>query len=309
MPLNRLTAKVVAVSDLHVAHRENREVVENLHPESSSDWLLVAGDVGDQVADIEWALRLLSRRFAKIVWAPGNHDLWTCRADPVQLRGEQRYLHLVQLCRNLGVVTPEDPYPVWDGPGGPVVIAPLFLLYDYSFLPPGAQTPSAGLASAYEAGVVCTDEVLLFADPYPSRPAWCRARLNATERRLAALPPGTPTVLMNHFPLIRESTQSLRIPEFVPWCGTTRTADWHIRFNATAVVYGHLHIPGTAWHDGVRFEEVSLGYPAEWLWRDVPQAIPREILPETGTSGFRMSPGAGSSGSPTRGPVGPRMTE
>ncbi|MYU48090.1 hypothetical protein GTV15_15710, partial [Streptomyces sp. SID7803] len=27
--------------------------------------------------------------------------------------------------------------------------------------------------------------------------------------------------------------------------------------------YGHLHIPRTTWYDGVRFEEVSVGYPRE----------------------------------------------
>ena len=56
----------------------------------------------------------------------------------------------------------------------------------------------------------------------------------------------------------------LRHPEFAQWCGTDRTADWHLRFDAAAVVYGHLHIPRTTWYDGVRFEEVSLGYPREW---------------------------------------------
>ena len=35
-----------------------------------------------------------------------------------------------------GVVTPEDPYPVWPAADGPkLVIAPMFLLYDYSFRP------------------------------------------------------------------------------------------------------------------------------------------------------------------------------
>jgi 3',5'-cyclic AMP phosphodiesterase CpdA len=277
--------KLFAVSDLHVAHRENREIVESLRPESASDWLLVAGDVGELMVDIEWALRMLSQRFAMVVWAPGNHELWTCPADPVQLRGEQRYLHLVRLCRRLGIVTPEDPYPVWDGEGGPVVVAPLFLLYDYSFLPPGVATASAGLAQAYEAGVVCTDEILLHPDPFPSREAWCRARVETTERRLAELRPGVPVVLMSHFPLIREPTESLRYPEFASWCGTTRTANWHLRFNATAVVYGHLHIPRTTWHDGVRFEEVSLGYPTEWQRREAPPVTPREILPAKQPSG------------------------
>ena len=65
----------------------------------------------------------------------------------VQLRGEERYEHLVRLCRNLGVLTPEDPYPLWDGAGGPVTIAPLFLLYDYSFQQPGASDKEEGLAS------------------------------------------------------------------------------------------------------------------------------------------------------------------
>jgi 3',5'-cyclic AMP phosphodiesterase CpdA len=272
-------SKLFAVSDLHVAYQGNRKVVENMRPESASDWLMVAGDTGEMVADIEWTLRALSQRFATVVWAPGNHELWTCRADPVQLRGEQRYEYLVRLCQRLGVVTPEDPYRVWHGAGGPVVIAPLFLLYDYSFLPPGAATTAEGLALAYEAGVVCTDEVLLHPDPYPSREAWCRNRVETTERRLAALEPGIPTVLMSHFPLIREPADSLRYPEFVQWCGTTRTADWHVRFNAAAVVYGHLHIPRTTWHDGVRFEEVSLGYPEEWQKHEVPAVTPREILP------------------------------
>ncbi len=213
------------------------------------------------------------------MWAPGNHELWTLPGDPAQLRGEERYRHLVELCRGMGVITPEDPYPVWDGPGGPAVIAPLFLLYDYTFRPAGATTKAAGLALAYRAGVVCTDEKLLDPAPHPSREAWCEARLAFTERRLASRDPDVPTVLVNHFPLLREPTRILRYPEFAQWCGTERTADWHVRFGATAVVYGHLHIPRTSWHDGVRFEEVSCGYPREWRRRKRPPGIPRQILP------------------------------
>jgi hypothetical protein len=156
----------------------------------------------------------------------------------------------------------------------------LFLLYDYSFLPPGTATKAEGLARAYETGVVCADEMMLHPDPYPSRAAWCEARLEMTERRLAALEPGRPTILVNHFPLIREPTRILRYPEFAQWCGTTRTADWHVRFNAMTVVYGHLHIPRTTWHDGVRFEEVSFGYPRERQHRGVTSCVPRQILPE-----------------------------
>jgi len=219
--------------------------------------------VAEKVADIAWAMRALRARFAAVIWAPGNHELWTISTDQVQLRGEARYRYLVSMCRALGVVTPEDPFPLWRGPGGPIVIVPLFTLYDYSFRPAGTANKAESLALAYETGIVCSDEAVLHPDPYPSMDAWCHARVEATERRLKDLPPGVPTLLVSHFPLTREPTRILKYPEFALWCGTERTADWHVRFDAQAVVYGHLHIPRTTWQDGVRFEEVSFGYPEE----------------------------------------------
>ena len=194
------------------------------------------------------------------VWAPGNHELWTPRSDPLQLRGQERYQRLVELCRGMGVITPEDPFPVWDGPGGRVTIAPLFLLYDYTFRPEGAASKKPASRRHTRRGW-CAPTRCCSTRIHPSREAWCEARLTLTERRLAERDLSLPTVLVNHFPLVREPTRILRYPEFAQWCGTERTADWHIRYGAAAVAYGHLHIPRTTWHDGVRFEEVSLGYP------------------------------------------------
>lgn len=272
--------RLVAISDLHVGYPENRAIVEALRPGSDDDWLLVAGDVAETVADIEWALATLSRRFARVSWAPGNHELWTTHRDPLPLRGAERYQHLVNLCRGLGVLTPEDPYPVVELPDGrPVAVAPLFLLYDYTWRPAGTHTFEEAMAAAYEAGVVGTDERFLHPDPYPSRQAWCAWRLARTAERLAALDPEVGTVLVNHFPLIREPTEVLHFPEFALWCGTDATEDWHRRFRALAVVYGHLHIPRTIWRDGVPFEEVSLGYPREWQRRSTPPGRLRPILP------------------------------
>ncbi|MFE7795215.1 metallophosphoesterase family protein [Streptomyces sp. NPDC057460] len=277
MPTERgvpaLNGQLLAVSDLHVAYADNRDIVSSLHPGTDADWLIVAGDVGEKVADIERALALLSERFAKVVWVPGNHELWTHPSDPVRLRGEARYLHLVDLCRSLGVLTPEDPYPVWEDADGPVTVAPLFLLYDYTFRAPGATTRDESLAIAHRAGIVCADEHFLHPDPYPTRDDWCRARVRETELRLTGIPEDHRTVLVNHYPLVREPTDVLRHPEFAQWCGTELTRDWHLRFRAAAVIYGHLHIPRVTHHDGVRFEEVSIGYPREWRARP-----PREPL-------------------------------
>ncbi|MGW6469748.1 metallophosphoesterase family protein [Streptomyces nigra] len=273
------TSQLLAVSDLHIGYEENRALVEGMRPGTDDDWLLVAGDVAETVDDVTWALKTLARRFRRVVWVPGNHELWTHPKDSVTLRGTARYEHLVEVCRDLGVTTPEDPYPVWDGPCGPVAVAPLFLLYDYSFLPAGCATKEEGLEYAHGTGVVCNDEFLLHPDPYPTRDAWCAARVAATERRLAALPEDLPTVLVNHYPLHRHPTDVLWYPEFAMWCGTTRTADWHRRFRVAAMVYGHLHIPRTTWHEGVRFEEVSVGYPREWRRRPEPPGRLRRVLP------------------------------
>jgi 3',5'-cyclic AMP phosphodiesterase CpdA len=260
-----------AISDLHIGMADNRPITESLRPTSDDDLLIVAGDVGELTKDIEWALRLLASRFAKVIWAPGNHELWTPREDTVQLRGEQRYRHLVEMSRSLGVLTPEDPYPVWEGADGPVAVAPLFVLYDYSFRAPGTATKEESLARAYETGVVCTDEYLLHPDPYPSREAWCAARGEVSERRRAAHDPSGP--------LVRQPTEVLWHPEFAQWCGTTRTAGWPRRFTTAAVVYGHLHIPRTTTYDGIRHEEVSIGYPREWRRRGHPKGLLRQILP------------------------------
>ncbi|MGX2994002.1 metallophosphoesterase family protein [Streptomyces sp. JNUCC 64] len=278
------TGSLLAISDLHIAYRENRELTEALRPRSDEDWLIVAGDVAEKFADVEWALALLSRRFAKVIWAPGNHELWTHPSDPVQLRGRERYDRLVELCREYGVATPECPYPVWHGEGGPVTVAPLFLLYDYSFLAPGATTPEESLKVAYDSGIVCSDEVFLHPDPYPDRASWCRARVELTRRRLGEVPDGHRTVLVNHFPLTRLPTEILRYPEFAQWCGTTLTADWHREFRAAEVVYGHLHIPRVTWEDGVRFTEVSVGYPREWRGRADRPGL-RRILPAEASVG------------------------
>jgi 3',5'-cyclic AMP phosphodiesterase CpdA len=271
-------SRLLAISDLHVAYPQNRELVASLGTDSPADWLIVAGDVAERVADVAWALELLAERFAQVIWAPGNHELWTNPREMMALRGAERYAKLVEVCRGLGVVTPEDPYPVWPGPEGGVVVAPLFLMYDYSFWPPGARSAQEALALAYRSGVICTDELVLHHDPYDSRAAWCEERIRVTEQRLAALAPGVPVVLVNHYPLVREPLQLLRFPEFGLWCGTQRTADWHRRVNAVAVVYGHLHIRRTTWHDGVPFMEVSVGYPREWSARGGPPG-PCQVLP------------------------------
>ncbi len=272
--------RLFAISDLHVDYRENRAFVDTIMPDNPGDWLIVAGDVSHRLDQLTLVLELLRDRFGKVIYTPGNHDLWTRSEEGGGLRGEHRYRRLVSICQELGVCCPEDPYPIWHQNGEDFVIAPLFLLYDYTLRPDGTTKQDA-MARAYAASVVCADELLLFADPHSSREDWCEARVRVTRARLDVLPAGLRTVLISHWPLHPGPTRRLRHPEFAIWCGTRATEDWHLRYRCAVSIHGHLHIPLTDHYDGVRHEEVSLGYPRERHARTRPiQYGPRLVFPD-----------------------------
>jgi predicted phosphodiesterase len=270
--------KLLALSDLHVGHPDNRSAIYEMKPHPE-DWLILGGDLGETEQHLDFVLGTLRDRFARLIWVPGNHELWTVPHREVA-RGEEKYLRLVELCHRHDVLTPEDAYVLWPGPPGPRLIAPLFLLYDYSFRPADVPVERA-VDWAREAGIECVDEHVLHPDPYPSRPAWCEARCRETAARLEAALAlyDVPSVLINHFPLRKELAVLPLVPRFTVWCGTERTEDWHLRFRAEVVVFGHLHIRQTRMIDGVRFEEVSLGYARQWRRERGVDAYLRQILP------------------------------
>lgn len=269
--------RLLAISDLHVRHADNSRAFAELR-DHGDDWLILGGDVSESPDDLANVLDIATRRFARVCWVPGNHELWT--VAPHQPRGVAKYRAMVDVCRSHGVDTPEDPFPVWNGPGGTHIIALLFLLYDYSFRP--AHVSLAGAVDwARASEVVCADELYLHPDPFPSRQAWCEARCAQARVRLDKAVREAPLILVNHFPLRRDLAAVPAYPRFTLWCGTVATDDWHRRYHASAVVSGHLHLPSTRWIDQVRFEEVSFGYPQQRLRRrplHIDDCL-REILP------------------------------
>ena len=281
------TGRLLAISDLHLNHRVNREALATIGPHPD-DWLIVAGDIGERPEHLTIALESLTPRFAKILWTAGNHDLWNSTTSTTSTKAVERYQQLVDICRAHGAVTPEDPYLEWPGAPGTFVV-PMFLLFDYSFRPPHVPAESA-VQWARETGVVSGDELMIDPAPYPSLPAWCHARCEATEARLDALPAGSRTVLINHWPLRYDLARPPRVPRFSIWCGTTRTEDWGERYRAVAVVSGHLHMRTTMVRRGIRYEEVSLGYPRDWRQERGIKWYLRDILPGTGPDAHRFVP-------------------
>lgn len=249
--------------------------------------------VGESLDHLKEAFRKATRRFKHVFWVPGNHELYTSHSPSIKeeerkLKGEAKYKACVKVARHYGVLTPEDDYMTWtytnaDGTSERALICPIFTLYDYSFRPDNISREKA-LDWALEEGIQATDEKLLHPDPYATRDAWCTRLVSEYEAKLErASSTGLPLVIINHWPLREDTVYIPRVPRFSLWCGTKETNDWHTRFNAKVVVTGHLHVRRTDWIDGVRFEEVSLGYPRQWqdaknVGNDINTML-REILP------------------------------
>ena len=120
---------------------------------------------------------------------------------------------MVRIARRHGVLTPEDPYPVVELGDSPVLVVPLFLLYDYSFRPPHVRRDEV-VRWARETGSACADEVMLRPDPFPDRESWCAARCKDAASRLASYPADLPKVLVNHFPLEEQHAVLPRVAPF-----------------------------------------------------------------------------------------------
>jgi 3',5'-cyclic AMP phosphodiesterase CpdA len=253
--------KLWAISDLHVGAPRNAAALGAL-PAYPEDWLIVAGDLCEDATLFAEALGWLTGRFARVIWVPGNHELWLTSPGDRRAGSPAKYRRLVEEARRLGVATPEDEFLRWP-PSGEFIV-PLCTLYDYSFRPD--DVPLCDVVRwAAELSNVSADERWIDAAPMADIAEWCTVRCSETELRLACeLPADAKTVLVGHFPLREDLVRIPRIPRFTPWCGTRLTADWHRRYRAVAVVSGHLHVRRTDWRDGTRFEEVSLGYPRQW---------------------------------------------
>ncbi len=280
--------RLYAIADLHLSYKHNREALDELQPHDE-DSLIICGDVGERLEHLQEAFEITTKLFKQVFWVPGNHELYTLPGVTTEddldkeLRGEYKYQECVRVANECGVITPEDEFVKWEGEGGPCLICPIFTLYDYSFRP-AHVTREKALDWAIEQNVYATDEALLHPDPYQSRDEWCTELVSKTEERLEkAAARNIPLVIINHWPLREDTITIPSIPRFSLWCGTKKTEDWHKKFNAKVVVTGHLHVRRTDWIDGVRFEEVSLGYPRQWQAAkdrglDINDLL-REILP------------------------------
>ncbi len=128
--------RVFAISDVHLDYAVNQQWLHGLSlQEFQHDVLILAGDISDAPKLQEMCFRELARRFYRVLFVPGNHDLWVKRF-PCEGGSLKKFEVVQALAHSYGLLTKP-----WTE--GELTIVPLLSWYDYSFGQPNSQLQQA----------------------------------------------------------------------------------------------------------------------------------------------------------------------
>ncbi len=238
--------RVFAVSDIHIDYDVNARWVEGLSSaDYQNDVLILAGDVTDTLPLLDWCLRALAKRFRKVLFVPGNHDLWVIR-DESWKNSLQKFDDVCSVVESSGASM-----QAFQERG--VSIVPLLTWYDYSFGEPSDELRATWMD--YRA---------------------CRWPQGFTEKEIAAhfsalndkqaAPMTGKVITYSHF-LPRIDVMPGFIPcvnrLLYPVLGSAGLDRQVRRLNADIHVYGHSHVNRHVKIDGVTYINNAFGYPSE----------------------------------------------
>merc|ERR1719171_3184185 len=123
--------RIFAISDVHIDHSPGHEDwAKGLsNTEYKNDVLIVAGDLGDTLKAIEKGLGIFRKKFRRVFYTPGNHDMWLRpnTTDSTIADSVAKLLAMMDVCDNLGAEM--LPAEVMKG----VYVVPLLSWYNYMF--------------------------------------------------------------------------------------------------------------------------------------------------------------------------------
>ncbi|GLQ52156.1 metallophosphoesterase [Dyella flava] len=240
--------RVFAVSDLHLDYAPNRAWVEQLSLQDyQEDALILAGDLSDRLALIQDGFKALMRRFATVLYVPGNHDLWVHREGMHD--SFEKFDAVCETASAQGICL--TPFRHED-----LAIVPLLGWYDYSFGRPGDYLRSAWAdyrACRWPHGY---DDAAITRWFVERNPAHSAPELEGADKIIS----------FSHF-LPRIDLMPDRIPEkhrrLYPILGA-HVLDVQLRqLGASMHIYGHSHVNRHITVDGVTYINNAYGYPSE----------------------------------------------
>lgn len=286
--LGRVIMRVYAVSDVHADFAPNMAWVRALRRGvRGEDTLILAGDVTDDLSRLEEVFFELRSAFARVVFVPGNHELW--------VRGNgtsdsfQKLRAVLELARDCGVAVGPVKLGVPGRGGAPeasVWIVPLLSWY---------VKPEEGAGSLFLPKQGEDPSLETWSDTYFVR--WPRFGLEErpADRLLRMNEPflargyDAPVISFSHFlpraelivgPHVDRDRVADPFPEFnfSRVAGCSQLDEQIRRLGSRVHVYGHQHRNRDVVLDGVRYVSNCRGYPRErelgFLSREGPDLVP-----------------------------------
>ena len=237
--------KVMALSDIHIDHPANRAWIDGLSPsEHRSDLLLIAGDVSDSLTRLAHCFKQLTARFAKVLFVPGNHELWVMCDGGIDSFAKFRAIERLAAEHEVSM----RPFHC-----GLLSIVPLLSWYDYSFGEPCEQLHERWMDfhACRWPGAMAPAEV-------------CRTFLQMNERSL--LTRNRTVISFSHFvprPDLLEDARAGITRLLHPVMGSLALEAQVRRLAPDIHVYGHSHRRKAVTLDGTLYVNHAAGYPAE----------------------------------------------
>ena len=238
--------RVFAISDIHVDYDVNAKWVQALSRfDYRDDILILAGDVSHRLPLLAACLSAFTERFHKVLFVPGNHDLWVL-GETKEKTSLQKFIEVADTVEACGASM--APCHVKG-----VLFMPLLSWYDYSF---GA--PSESLKYMWMDFRACR-----WPEGYD---AAAIAAHFAQKNRAPAAGDATSVITFSHF-LPRIDLVPAYVPRehraLDPVLGSAGLDKQLRQFRPAIHVYGHSHINRAVRIDGVEYVNNAFGNPQE----------------------------------------------
>lgn len=238
--------RVFALSDIHVDYDGNAKWIEQLSKfDYQDDLLILAGDVTHKQSLLAWCLGALAARFHRVLFVPGNHDLWVL--------GQAKEITSLQKFREVTVTVESHGASMQPFFKNGVFVAPLFGWYDYSFGEPSEELTHMWMdfrACRWPDGFGPGEAAAHFGDMNPESVPHDASKV----------------ITFSHF-LPRLDLVPAWVPSrhrvLDPVLGSTRLEEQLRRLAPDTHVYGHSHINRNVRIDGIRYINNAFGYPHE----------------------------------------------
>jgi len=238
--------RVFALSDVHIDYEVNSKWIANLSvAEYQDDVLILAGDVSDTRPLLDWCLRTLVKRFKKVLFVPGNHDLWVIREDRIK-NSLQKFEDVCDVVESSGASM-----QAFREQG--VSIIPVLGWYDYSFGEPSVELKSMWMdyrACRWPSGFTEKDVAAHFTDFNNKQTSLADGKVITYSHflpRIDLMPGFIPSAMKLLYPILGSVQLELQLR----------------RYNPSIHVYGHSHVNRQVKIDGVAYINNAFGYPSE----------------------------------------------